>query len=193
MKSLRIASLAVVAMIASTPAIAYQLPAEPGAARTVGMYDAFCLNSMPDISVTERAAKAGEFTEVKGKALDKYQPQVPADELKAWQYEDFGANFVLITSKARPDDQFKRDVPEFANSDTFSCSLMIPAGHGKQDVLKGMHEVIGRAADESYMQGAFRVHAWTGQTDSLLIIAYYYEPTRSGMQGILSTATFVKK
>ncbi len=192
MQMLRFPVFAVVALVLCGPVNGQELPKESGPARTVKMFDLFCLNLVPEISSIADAA-AGNFTELKGKKLEKYQPQVPAEELRAWRYEDFGAEFVLATTRSKPDDQFKKEVPDFAGATNFACSLIIPAKDPEEKVLKEMVELVGREPDEAWDQGPLRAHSWTGQTDSLLVHVYYYAPTSKGTTGVLSASTFVKK
>ena len=191
-KAMRLIVWAVVALALSRPVIGEELPKEQGPARTVKMFDLFCLGLLPEISEIAEAAAAGNFTELKGKRLEKYQPQVGAEELRAWSYEDFGSEFVLTTASSKPDAQFKKDVPEFADSKNFACSLIIPAKDPKEKVLKEMVGLLEREPDNAWDEGPLRVHGWTGQTDSLLIHVYYYAPAKKGPTGILSASTFVK-
>jgi len=189
---MRLIIWAVVALALAGPVNAEELPEEPGPARTVKMFDLFCLSLVPEISRIAEAAAAGNFTVLKGQRLEKYQPQVRAEELRAWSYEDFGSEFVLTTARSKPDAQFKKDVPEFADSKNFACSLIIPAKDPKGRILKEMASLLERDPDEAWDEGAMRVHGWTGQTDSLLIYVHYYAPTKKGPTGVLSASTFIK-
>lgn len=191
-RMMRLAVWAVVALALAGPVNGQGLPKEPGPARTVKMFDLFCLSLVPEISRIAEAAAAGNFTVLKGQRLEKYQPQVRAEELRAWRYEDFGSEFVLTTARSKPDAQFKKDVPEFADSKNFACSLIIPAKDPKGRILKEMASLLERDPDEAWDEGTMRVHVWTGQTDSLLIYVYYYAPTKKGPTGVLSASTFVK-
>ncbi len=185
-----IAALAALAFV--SPAIADVLPEKPGPERTVKMFDVFCMSLLPEISKTAGAAKAGNFNELKGKNLEKYQPEVRADELRAWTFNDFGTEFALTTTRSKPDALFKKNVPEFADSENAACSLIIPAKENKAKILEQMTALLTRKPDETWKQKPFRVHSWTGRTETLLIMVYYYAPTKKGQQGILSATTFVK-
>ncbi len=192
MQLTRLTIWVILALALSRPVIGEELPKEPGPARTVKMFDLFCLSLLPEISRIAEAAAAGNFTELKGKRLEKYQPQVGAVKLRAWSYDDFGSEFVLTTSRSKPDALFKKDVPEFADSKNFACSLLFPAKDPKEKVLKEMVGLLEREPDNAWDEGPLRVHGWTGQTDSLLIHVYYYAPAKKGPTGILSTSAFVK-
>jgi len=192
MQIMRLITWAVVALALAAPVSAEGLPNEPGPARTVKMFDTFCLNLLPDISRIAEIAAAGSFTELKGNKLKKYQPQVRAEELRAWSYEDFGSEFVLATVRSKPDALIKKEVPQFADSKIFACSLLIPAKEDKAKVLKKMGGLVERDPDEVWNEGPFRVHSWAGQTDSLLILVYFYAPIKKGQHGVLSATTFVK-
>jgi len=169
-----------------------KLPKEPGPARTVKMFDLYCLSIVPEISKIEEAAAVRNFTELKGKSLEEYQPQLRAEELRAWRYEDFGKEFVLTTARSKPGPQFKKEAPEFADSKNFGCSLIIPADDPKEKVLKEMVGLLGRDPDKAWAQWPLRVHAWTGKTDKLLAVIHYYAPTKKGQNAILSASAFVK-
>jgi len=192
MQGRRLIVWAALALALSGAAIGEELPKEPGPARTVKMFDLFCLSLVPEISKIADAAAAGNFTELKGNELEKYQPQVRADELRAWSYEDFGSEFVLTAARSKPDAQFKKDVPEFAESKNYVCSLIFSAKDPKEKVVKQMVGLMERDPDEAWDEGPTRVHAWVGQTDSLLIYVHYYAPAKKGPTGLLSASTFVK-
>jgi hypothetical protein len=192
MQGRRLIVWGVLALALSCAVIGEELPKEPGPARTVRMFDLFCLSLIPDVSRIAEAAAAGNFTELKVNKLEKYQPQVRADELRAWSYEDFGSEFVLTAARSKPDAQFKRDIPEFADSTNFACSLIIPTKDPKEKVLKEMIGLMEREPDEAWDEGPMRVHAWAGQTDKLLIYVNYYAPAKEGPSGIVGATTFVK-
>jgi hypothetical protein len=103
-----------------------------------------------------------------------------------------GSEFVLTAARTKPDAQFKKDVPEFADSTNFACSLIIPTKDSKEKVLKEMIGLMERDPDEAWDNGPMRVHAWTGQTDSLLIYVHYYAPANEAPTGIVSASTFTK-
>jgi len=175
-------------------ALASPLPETPGAARTVKMFDLFCLEPVSDLDRIAEIANAGEFDELTGRRRDAYQPAVRAKKLRAWRFEDFGVEFALTTALSDPDAQFKQDVPAFAKSESRACSLIMPAADEPKaaDILKEMTSLLTREPDEIWDQKPLRVHSWTGQTEDLLIIVYYYAPTQEGAKGLLSATTFVK-
>jgi hypothetical protein len=195
MQVMRLTIWVVLALALSRPVIGEELPKEPGPARTVKMFDLFCLSLLPEISRIAEAAAAGNFTELKGKRLEKYQPQVGAEEVRAWSYDDFGSEFVLTTARSKPDAQFKKDVPEFADSINFACSLLFPAKDPKENVLKEMVGLLEREPDEAWDQGPARIYEWTGQTDSLhtqVLYIGHHAPAKKGSTALLSTSAFVK-
>ncbi len=172
---------------------AQELPKEKGPARTVKMFDMFCLSQLPDLDGVARVAGFGEFAQITGKELERYQPEVPAKELHAWRFHDFEAEYVLTAAKSDPDAKFKKEVPKFSKSTNFACSLLIPAAESKEDLLAALVKLLGRKPDEGWDQGPMHVHAWSGQTDKLLSHVYYYAPSQKGPAGILSASTFVRK
>lgn len=184
---------AIVALALANPVNAQGLPKEPGPARTVKLFNFYCLSQLPAIEDVANAAGFGEYAELAGEELQKYQPEVPAEELRAWRLRDFGSEFILTAARSEPDAQFKRDVPDFANSKSVACSLIISSKDAGEQLLKEMVGLVGRKPDEAWDQTPLRVHAWTGKTDKLLIIVHYHAPMEEGQNAILSATAFVKK
>ncbi|MGI9404380.1 MAG: hypothetical protein ACR2OF_07740 [Hyphomicrobium sp.] len=193
MQVMRATILAIVALAMAGPVNAQGLPKDPGPARTVKLFNFYCLSQLPIIEDVANAAGFGEFAELVGEELQKYQPEVPADELRAWRLRDFGSEFILTTARSKPDAQFKKEVPEFANSKSVACSLIISSEDADEQLLKEMVGLVGREPDEAWDQGPLRVHAWTGKTDKLLIVVHYYAPESEGQNAILRATAFVKK
>jgi len=185
--------LAIVALALAGQVSGQELPEEPGPARTAKLFNFYCLSQLPVIEDVANAAGFGEFAELKGEELQKYQPEVPADELRAWRLRDLGSEFILTASRSKPDAKFKKDVPEFANSKSVACSLIISSEDADEQLLKEMVGLVGREPEEAWEQDPFRVHAWTGKTDKLLIVVHYYAPTKEGQNAIMSATAFVKK
>ena len=189
---IRLTVFAIVALALADPVNAQGLPKEPGPARTVKLFNFYCLSQLPAIEDVANAAGFGEYAELAGEELQKYQPEVPADDLRAWRLRDFGSEFILTAARSKPDAQFKKDVPEFANSKSVACSFIISSKDADKQLLKEMVGLIGRKPDEAWDQAPLRVHAWTGKTDKLLIIVHYYAPMEEGQNAILSATAFVK-
>lgn len=180
------------ALLAAAPACAEALPEKAGPERTVAMFNTFCLARMPDIEDIARIATAGEFTELQGDDVKPFQPPVPAEKIRVWKYKDFDKEYALITTQSAPDDEFKKGVPEFADSTSFACSLLLPASDPKEDLLSGVEKVMDRKPDEKFDEGPFNVHSWSGASDTLLVNVYYYSPAKGKAGGLMSTVTFVK-
>lgn len=175
-----------------TSVLAQNLPPEAGPARTVKMFDLFCFSLLPDIASIAEVAAAGEFKELTGDNLRPYQPQVPADELRAWRFTDLGGEFTLAVTKSKPDDKFKGDFPEFANSINYACSLITPGQDATRDVVKEMTEIMGREPDETWNQDPLHVDFWTGQSDKLLVQLFHYSSRKNATTNLLSASAFVK-
>lgn len=171
---------------------ASELPAQAGPARTVAMFDIFCLSQLPDLQAIEKVAKAGNFRPLEGADLEKFQPQIKPEELKAWRYKDFNDDFVLTAARTLPDEQFKKDVPEFADSTNYACSLVIPAKDAKDALLAEMNKVMERNPDETWDQAPLKAHSWSGQTEKMLVFVYYYAPLDGDKGGLLSANVSVK-
>jgi len=183
--------IAIVAISGS--ASAQGLPAKPGPARTAKMFDLVCLSKLPDIKAIAALATANKFSKLSGQALRPYSPQVPVDELHGWRFTDFGATFTLLVTRSKPDKQMKATVPDFANSVNYACSLLLPNRFNKAAVLSALAKIIGRKGDETWEQGAMRVHAWKAQTKKLYIQAFHYAGKARANSSLLSASMFVKK
>jgi len=181
------------AMLAlASSANAQGLPKEKGPARTVKMFDVFCLRQLPDLDGITKAAGFGEFAQITGKELERYQPAVRAEKLYAWSFHDLGGKFVLTAAQSKPDAQFKKSVPAFANSTSVACSLLFPASDPRDTLFKELVALLGRGPDKSWDEGPIRVHAWSAHTDKLLSQVHYYAPAKGGPMGVLSATAFVK-
>ncbi|GAG37292.1 unnamed protein product, partial [marine sediment metagenome] len=113
-------------------------------------------------------------------------------KIRAWRYEDYGSQFVLATARSEPAPRFKEEVPEFADSKNFGCSLIFRTKDPNEKVLKEMVGSLGRDPDEVWTQWPRRVHAWTGKSEKLLAAIHYYAPTKDKSNAILSAMAFVK-
>ncbi len=186
-----ITSVAVLSLLQGTN-IAGALPAQPGAGRTVGMFDLFCHRQVPNLGRVAEIAQKGGFAEIQGTDLEKYQPPVRAEELKAWRFTDHGEEFVMTTAKSLPDDQFKSEVPEFANSISYSCSLIAPVHGISSSIISEMTTLIGRSFDDSWDQSPLKAHVWCGRTETMFACTYYWAPVEPTGTGMLTPTVFVK-
>jgi hypothetical protein len=180
------------ALALANGAAAQTIPKEKGPARTIGLFSFLCLTQLPDLNGIERAAGLGEFDQLTGDDLKPYAPQVPAEKLFAWRYHDHGEQFILTAAQSKPDDAFKKQMPAFANATNTACSLLVPSK--QPDPLLGeLTRTMGRAADETWQEGAMRVHAWTHKRDDALSYVHYYVPEKAGATAVLSASVFVNK
>ncbi len=185
--------LALATIAAAGAAVGQGLPKQKGPARIVKMFDIFCLSQLPGLDGVAQAAGFGEFAQITGAELEQYQPAVPAEELRAWKFHEDGAEYVLTASKSKPDSQFKAEVPKFANSTNYSCSLVVPASKDKNAFFEEVVALVGRAPDETWVEGALQAHAWSGQNEKLFSNVHYFEPVETGPTRILSATTFVNE
>ena len=187
----RVLLVALLALALPALAVAQTIPKEKGPIRTIGLFNFLCLKQLPDLNGIERAAGFGEFDQITGEDLKRYAPQVPPEKLFAWRYHDHGEEFVLIAAQSKPDDALKKQVPAFAKSTNTACSLLVPSA--QPDPLLGeLTRTMGRAADQTWQEGAMRVHTWTHQRDSALSYVHYYAPEKAGAIAILNASVFVK-
>ena len=174
----------------AVPARAQALPEEAGAERTVRMFDLFCFALLPDLETIGEIA--GEhFEELTGTELDRYQPQVPAEELRAWRFVDFEQEYVLTTARATPDEQFRSENPEFAESTSYACSLVLPAQDAPDDVRAEMVALMEREPDDTWEEGTLKANEWSGQTEQMMVNVAHYGSVDDKPGGLLSSIAFV--
>ena len=176
-----------------SPAMAEGLPAKPGPARTAKMFDLLCLGKLPDIKAIASLAVANKFAKLQGKALAAYRPQAPVDQLHGWRFTDFGAKYTLLVTSGKPDAQFKAEMPAYANSVNYACSLILPNKFAKAAVLAALGKIVGRKHDDAWDQGRMQVHAWKATTDKFFIQAFHYAGKALPNSSLLSASIFVKK
>lgn len=180
------------ALALALPLYAQGLPKEKGAARTVKMFNVFCLSQLPDLEGVAKAAGFGEFAQITGEELKQFEPETPAEELHAWRFHEAGAEYVLTAARSKPDEKFKKEVPAFARSTSFACTLKFPADDPAEKVLTELITLLGRDPDESRSEGSMHVHAWTRKTKKHLSRVQYYALAKDGTPGVLSASAFVK-
>lgn len=186
---------AALALLAAGPALAQELQAQepweqPGAARTLWLFQVLCFDHIPDIGAIAVIAAEEGFEALEGPELRDYEPEAPAEELLAWRFEDFGELLVLSASRARPDADFRAQVPAFADSTAYACSLSNPTP--SRELLPAMTAMMGRPPDEAWEQPPAKVHSWSGESEELLILVYFYGALSGGPGGLLSATAFVR-
>lgn len=163
------------------------------AGRFVEIFDTRCLDPMPDIDLISTAAEAGKWTPVTGKGLDAYKPPVEPKRLAAWTFEDAGAAFSLAVTHSDLDEQGKADFPDFADGQSYACTLILPTDRAKPaDVAASLTSLLDRPHDESYEEGPFQVSTWTGATEDRLVFVYHYAPKSGRPGGLLNLMIFEK-
>jgi len=177
---------------ASTCALSEELPKEKGVARTVKMFDMFCLMQLPDIEGIERFAGFGEFAQILGTDLAPYASGMPEEKVLGWRFHDFGAELILTATRAKPDAAFRQMHPAFAKAKTASCSLLIPNEASRDDVVKALAQRLGRAPDESLDDGGAHVSAWNSETAKAVSRVVYRVPAEQGRKATLSATVTVK-
>lgn len=198
-RSLRIAAgrfpLLLVALLiaaASAPAQAEELPKEKGVARTVKMFDMFCLTQLPDIEGIERFAGFGEFAQILGADLRPYASGLPEEKVLAWRFHDLGAELILTATRAKPDEAFKQKHPAFAKARTVACSLLIPNDASREELVKALAHRLGREPDESLDDAGAHVSAWNSETAKGVSRVLYRAPADKSRKATLSASATVK-
>lgn len=183
---------ALIIAAASPPAPSEELPKEKGVARTVKMFDMFCLTQLPDIEGIERFAGFGEFAQILGADLRPYASGLPEEKVLAWRFHDFGAELILTATRARPDAAFKAKHPAFAKARTAACSLLIPNEASREDVVKALAQRLGRVPDESLDDAGAHISAWNSETPKGVSRVVFSAPAERGRKATLSASATVK-
>jgi len=184
--------LVALSMLATSTSRAEELPKEKGIARTVKMFDMFCLTQLPDIEGIERFAGFGEFAQMSGDELAPFKTEPPAEKLLAWRFHDFGAELILTATRARPDEASKQKHPAFAKGKYVACSLLVPNDAPRDDIVKELNHRLGRQPDESLDDGGAHVSAWNNETAQAVTRVVYRAPAEKGGKGALSASVIVK-
>jgi hypothetical protein len=181
-------------LILGTPtcARADELPKEKGVARTVKMFDMFCLTQLPDLEGIERFAGFGEFAQMSGDELSPYKTEPPAEKLLAWRFHDFGAELILTATRAMPDEALKQKHPAFAKGKYVACSLLVPNDAPREDIVKELKHRLGRDPDESLEDAGAHVSAWNNETAKAVTRVVYRAPAENGGKAALSASVIVK-
>jgi len=172
--------------LSPVPAFAPELPKEKGVARTVKMFDMFCLTQLPDVEGIERFAGFGEFAQIVGDDLAPYSSGLPGEKVLGWRFHDFGAELILTATRAKPDAPFTQKHPAFAKAKTVSCALLIPNNTPRDEVVKALGQRLGLPPDETIEDGNTHVSAWNKETSKAVSRVVFRAPVSNGGKAILS-------
>jgi hypothetical protein len=179
-------------MMLASAAPADELPKEKGVARTVKMFDMFCLAQLPDIEAIERFAGFGEFAQIFGADLAPYRSGAPDEKVLAWRFHDFGAELILTVRRAKPDAAEKHAHPGFANGRNVACSLLIPNDAPQADIVKELTTRMGRAPDETRDEADTHVAVWNNETPKAVGRVVFRAPVEKSAKAALSASASVK-
>lgn len=185
-----LALLALAGVTMAGEAYAQSVPKQKGPARTVRMFDFFCLSQLPDLEAIERAAGLGEYDQITDDDLKPFEPDVTPEQLHAWRFHDQGEEFVLTAFRAPPNEALRAEAPAFAKEASVACSLHIPATT-PDAILAELTKLLGRAPDKT-LDGAQRVHVWTRQTDKLFSQVRFFVPANGSNTALLSGVVLLK-
>lgn len=181
--------LALVAALALPAAISAQsLPKEKGAARTVRMFDFYCLSRLPDLESIERTAGLGEYDQLTGDDLKPYAPEGAAEQLQAWRFHDLGEAFVLTAYRALSGVSSNAP-PAFTKAPSVVCSLHIPAS-APEKILAELTKLLGRASDRSAAGAPGQT--WTLQTDKAFSEVHFFPSAAGSKDALLSARVLLK-
>jgi len=173
----------------SSKAFSDELPEEPGAARTVRIFDLFCYGLIPDVDAIIEVVSE-EFTPITGSELSDYRPEGDVSLLKAWKFDDFDSEYSLGVSVTTLTDQIKEELPGYETA--HACTLALPKQESVDSIRREVGALVGRDADETFDQEPFRAHAWMGETEKMRVHVYYYAPLSGEPGGLLSAAVLQK-
>lgn len=173
-------------------AMAEELPKQKGVARTVKMFDMFCLTQLPDIEGIERFAGFGEFAQIVGDELAAYKSGAPEEKVLAWRFHDFGAELILTASRAKPDEALKEAHPAFAKGRSTGCALLFPSDAPPEDIVKELTSRMDRAPDESRDETGAHITAWNNVSPEGLGRVVFRAPADKRAKAILSASATVK-
>jgi hypothetical protein len=183
--------LALAALVALACAVGAQpVPKEKGPARTVGMFNFYCLSRLPDLQSIERTAGLGEYDQLTGKDLAPYAPDAGAEQLHAWRFHEHGEAFVLAAYRAPQNDELKSAAPKFAGVQSVACTLHIPAG-AAEGILAELTRLLGRPPDKT-LNGAQNEYVWTRQTGKLFSQVRFSAAADAGHSAALSSVILLK-
>jgi hypothetical protein len=188
----RVALLLLALSVLAKPGGADELPKEKGVARTVKMFDMFCLTQLPDIGGIERFAGFGEFAQMLGDELAPFRNGLPEEKVLAWRFHDFGAEMILTATRAKPDEAAKQKHPAFAKGRRVACSLLIPNDAAREDIVKEIVRRLGRAPDESRDDASAHIYTWNNETPKAVGRVVYSTPVSKAAKASLSASAFVK-
>lgn len=167
--------------------------ADAGAARYVALFDAACLEPMPDLGAVAAVAQAQAWTPVTGDALAAYKPPVPPTSIAAWTLKDNGQNLSVSVTASELDAQAKSDFPDFADGQSYACSLVLPPDRTKpDDVTAALTALLTRPHDTSYDEDPWTVIHWSAVTPERTVLVYHYRPRSGQAGGLLSLVMFEK-
>ncbi len=168
-------------------------PANGVAARYVAIFDAACLEPMPDLGAVAAVAQARAWTPVTGDALAAYKPPVPPTSIAAWTLKDNGQNLSVSVTQSDLDDQAKSDFPDFADGQSYACSVVLPPDRTKpDDITAALTALLTRPQDTSYDEDPWTVIHWSAVTPERTVLVYHYRPRTGQAGGLLSLVMFEK-
>jgi hypothetical protein len=188
----RLPLLLLAALLLTGHPCAEELPKEKGPARTVKMFDMFCLTQLPDLEGIERFAGFGEFAPLSRAELEAHEPATPAERLIGWRFHDFGAEMILTASRSAPDEDVKQRHPAFAKGKSVACALLLPGGDPPAEIVRRLARRLGREPDEQREEAGGKVWVWNAASDKAVSQVRYQVPAEAGGKAALSASAVVK-
>ena len=124
--------------------------------------------------------------------LQQYAPPAPAKLLKAWKFADFAVPYQIAITHSDMDEQGKKDFPAFADAQSYSCSLILPAKAPRAELAAAMEKLMQRKPDETFDQGRLQFDSWNGQNETTFVIINHMG-VKNGAPGGLLSVTLMQK
>lgn len=165
---------------------------KPGPERSVLLFDKLCYEMVPNFAALKKHAAGLNWQPITGQRLQGFRPAAEPKVLQAWAFKDLNVPFQIAISQSDMDAQSKKDFPEFASAQVFSCSLVLPAKAPRAAVSAAMMKLMGRKPDETSEQGRLRFDT-SGGVDKTRRVIINHMGSKSGGPGGLISITFMLK
>ncbi|MDP4595114.1 MAG: hypothetical protein NWT00_11240 [Beijerinckiaceae bacterium] len=166
---------------------------KPGAARTALLFDKLCYEMVPNFAGLQERAKKMKWEPITGRRLQGFKPAAEPKVLQAWTFKDLGTGFQIAISQSDMDAQAKKDFPDFAAAQVYSCSIILPAKWPRADMSAAMMKLMGRKPDESADQGRMVFDTWNGKDATRRVIINHMGAKSGGPGGLISITFMLKK
>lgn len=193
-KSMSTVCISVAALAMAAPALAQESKdPKPGPDRSVLLFDKLCYEMVPNFAALQQRAASLKWQAITGQRLQGFRPAAEPKLLQAWAFQDLKVPFQIAISQSDMDAQGKKDFPEFASAQVFSCSLVLPAKAPRAAISAAMMKLMSRKPDETSDQGRMIFDTWGGVDKSRRVIINHVGSKAGGPGGLISITFMLKK